>query len=58
MPLFPAVLDNLRWDDLVRQGRAQLPLIVEFDERHGLLVPAFGHRERQRRTAVTQLRAR
>lgn len=27
MPLFPPVTDTLRWDDLVRQGRAQLPLV-------------------------------
>lgn len=28
MPLFPPVTDTLRWDDLVRQGRAQLPLVA------------------------------
>jgi predicted phage baseplate assembly protein len=28
MPLFPPRLDTLRWDDLVRQGRAQLPLVA------------------------------
>lgn len=27
MPLFPPVTDTLRWDDLVRQGRTQLPLL-------------------------------
>ncbi|MET9901705.1 hypothetical protein [Streptomyces sp. NPDC006446] len=27
MPLFPPLTDTLRWDDLVRQGRAQLPLV-------------------------------
>lgn len=27
MPLFPPVTDTLRWDDLVHQGRAQLPLV-------------------------------
>lgn len=27
MPLFPPVTDTLRWDELVRQGRAQLPLV-------------------------------
>jgi hypothetical protein len=26
MPLFPPLTDTLRWDDLVRQGRSQLPL--------------------------------
>ncbi|MET0887588.1 MAG: hypothetical protein ABWX92_14195 [Mycetocola sp.] len=28
MPLFPPRLDTLRWDDLVKQGRAQLPLVA------------------------------
>jgi hypothetical protein len=28
MPLFPPVTDTLRWDDLVRQGRSQLPLVA------------------------------
>jgi hypothetical protein len=28
MPLFPPRLDTLRWDDLVRQGRSQLPLVA------------------------------
>ncbi|GAA1061425.1 hypothetical protein [Agromyces bracchium] len=28
MPLFPPVTDTLRWDDLVREGRAQLPLVA------------------------------
>lgn len=28
MPLFPPRIDTLRWDDLVRQGRAQLPLVA------------------------------
>lgn len=27
MPLFTPTLDTLRWDDLVRQGRAQLPIV-------------------------------
>jgi hypothetical protein len=27
MPLFPPVTDTLRWDDLVREGRSQLPLV-------------------------------
>jgi predicted phage baseplate assembly protein len=28
MPLFPPTVDTLRWDELVRQGRAQLPLVA------------------------------
>ncbi|GGK63472.1 hypothetical protein [Ornithinimicrobium pekingense] len=28
MPLFPPVTDTLRWRDLVRQGRAQLPIVA------------------------------
>ena len=28
MPLFPPVTDTLRWHDLVRQGRAQLPIVA------------------------------
>jgi hypothetical protein len=27
VPLFPPVTDTLRWEELVRQGRAQLPLV-------------------------------